>query len=85
MDKYVDWHMAYIRERELRRMSEKSIRNLIRKNKHLYTKCHIYKIEMNRYRRKLTRFYKHMYVQAVGFSRGDFDFAKNIVKYWKGI
>ena len=31
MDKYVDWHMAYIRERELRRLSEKSIRNLIRK------------------------------------------------------
>lgn len=84
MDKYVDWHMAYIRERELRRLSEKSIRNLIRKNKHLYTKCHIYKIEMNRYRRKLTRIYERIY-QTTAMNHYDSITAENTVKYWKGV
>lgn len=35
--------------------------NLKRKNKKLHTKCHVYKVELNRCQRKLGRIYKEIY------------------------
>lgn len=57
---------------------------LKRKNKKLYTKCHVYKVELNRCRKKLTRIYAKVRDRCIEYDMFETDI-KRTVNYWKDI
>lgn len=70
-------HLEYMKE-----FSDKRVKNLNKKVKHYYTLVHVYKVELGRCRRKLTRIYKRLFNHFY-CDFGDVEGAKSYVDYWR--